>query len=144
MDYSFYFNYYLDYVEYIEINSVGIGPMLGGTGGTIKIYENYKKFKNYRPTLSKIDFPVTFTKPKKFYIPEYANYKNNFFKNYGVLDWLPKNKISESGNLNLAFNSKNAKEVVLFIEGITENGDFILDEKIKCFLHKQKIIGRCD
>ena len=56
--------------------------------------------------------------------------KNNFFKNYGVLDWLPKNKISESGNLNLAFNSKNAKEVVLFIEGITENGDFILDEKI--------------
>ena len=35
-----------------------------------------------------------------------------------------------SGNLNLAFNSKNAKEVVLFIEGITENGDFILDEKI--------------
>jgi len=130
LDYSFYFNYYLDYVEYIEINSVGIGPMTFGPGGTIKIYENYKKFKNYRPTLSKIDFPVTFTKPKKFYIPEYANYKNNFFKNYGVLDWLPKNKISESGNLNLSFNSKNTKEVVLFIEGITENGDFILDEKI--------------
>ncbi|WP_334056177.1 hypothetical protein [Polaribacter sp. P097] len=129
-DYSIYYNYFLDNVEYVEINPLGIGPMQLGTGGTIKVYENYKKFKNYRPALSKIDFPVTFSKSKQFYIPKYANSNNNFFKSYGVLDWLPKNKINESGNLNLSFNSNNVKEIVLYIEGITESGDFILEEKL--------------
>ena len=62
-------------------------------------------------------------------MPEYASYNNKFFKNYGVIDWLPVNKINENGNLNLGFSNNKAKEVILFIEGITEDGTYIIEEK---------------
>jgi len=125
------FNYWIDVVDYIEIDTrPPLFSIKNHAGGTVNIKTKSNAFSKRDVSISTYKAPLTFIKKKKFYIPKYTNYKDVFFKNYGVLDWLPKNKISESGNLNLSFNTKNTKEVVLFIEGITENGDFILDEKI--------------
>lgn len=123
------FLYSMNLVDYVEINSLGISLQPGGKGGTIRIVEDPKKFYIQRETVTKIEFPLSYSKTKKFYVPEYASYNNKFFKNYGVIDWLPVNKINENGNLNLGFSNNKAKEVILFIEGITEDGTYIMEEK---------------
>lgn len=123
------FNYWLNAVDYIDINPLGFGAGFIGNAGIIKIFTDPLKYTVEKETLSKFDFPITFTKPKKFYIPKYENYDDEFFKNYGVIDWLPINKIDENGNLKIIFNNEQPNDLVLYIEGVTEDGTFIVEEK---------------
>lgn len=125
------FNYWLNIVDYIEINPLGFGGGFasGGAGGIVKIFTDPNKFYVKRETLSKFEFPVTFTKPKKFYIPKYENYDDDFFKYFGVIDWLPINKIDEYGNLEITFKNNQSNVVTLYIEGVTEEGTFIVEKK---------------
>lgn len=116
-------------IDFIEIN---LNSLEGGSryrGGVIKIKTNRLTKKNNKKTINEIEFPITFTKPKKFYIPKYENYNDPFFKNYGVIDWLPTKSIDENGMLHLKIDAKKQKEVTLFLQGVSENGFFILDEK---------------
>lgn len=125
LSFDILYGYNLDIVEYINIEPESL---LGG-GGLIEIWTNPKKFSFKRETTKEIEFPVTFTSPKKFYVPKYESYKNDFYKNYGVVDWLPINTINKNGILSVKVNAEQAKEITLFIEGITEDGDFIMDQQ---------------
>ena len=58
-------------------------------------------------------------------MPKYKNYQNSFYRSYGVIDWLPKNKIQEDGTLKVTFKNTDQKNVNLFVEGITADGQFI-------------------
>jgi hypothetical protein len=82
-----------------------------------------------KSTVRKVEFPLTFSKPEKFYSPKYQSYTSKFYKEYGVVDWLPKNKIDENGHLEFNFTNTPLNKITLFIEGITEDGTFILEEK---------------
>lgn len=124
------FFFFLDVVDFIQFDPMGYEPGFGArNAGVVKIITDPKKYQSQRETVSKFDFPITFTKPKKFYVPKYENYDDEFFKNYGVIDWLPINKIDENGNLKIIFNNEQPNDLVLYIEGVTEDGTFIVEEK---------------
>ncbi|MEO0902537.1 MAG: hypothetical protein AAFY00_11155, partial [Bacteroidota bacterium] len=52
-------------------------------------------------------------------------YQSDFFKYYGVLDWLPRLKSDEDGLIKFKYFNVQSLPVTLFIEGITEQGAFI-------------------
>jgi hypothetical protein len=123
------FYYWLDVVDYIEVSSTMTVGFATGRGGSISIFTDPFKYSKEKNTVSKFDFPLTFTAPKKFYSPKYPNYNSQFYKEYGVIDWLPINKIDNQGNIELNFTNVPLKNITLFIEGVTEDGTFILEEK---------------
>ncbi len=135
-DRMFYF--WLDTVDFVVIDQQGWAANFRGSAngvkiyqGVIKVYTNPKKYANTKSNrLTKYSLPLSFSKAKKFYRPKYSNYTDDFFKEYGVIDWFPINKIDTSGNLNLKFWNGQKNTIKLFIEGITQDGAFILEEKI--------------
>ncbi|QXP63689.1 hypothetical protein [Polaribacter sp. HaHaR_3_91] len=121
----FYYNLYN--VEYIDINLRDLsGGLAYGAGGVIRIQTDpLLNSVNKKKTVRKFNFPITFSSSKKFYVPKYKNYQNSFYRSYGVIDWLPKNKIQEDGTLKVTFKNTDQKNVNLFVEGITADGQFI-------------------
>ena len=129
IDYSQLFLYPMIDVDFIEIN---LSSIEGGTrfrGGVIKIKTNPYVKKNKKKTVREIEFPITFTKPKRFYIPKYESYKDPIFKQFGVIDWFATKNINEDGTLQLTFDNKNQKNITLFFQGVTKEGKFIMEEK---------------
>jgi hypothetical protein len=119
------YSYWLTMVDYINVNSnMGIR-----SGGSINIVTDPLKFSKDKKTIKKFEFPITFSKPKKFYTPKYQSYTSEFYKEYGVIDWLPINKIDKNGNLELNITNVPLNNFKVFIEGVTEDGTFIFEEK---------------
>jgi hypothetical protein len=131
-DTGFFYQYFLTAVDYIVLNREGFGEGLRGGGGVIRIYTDPYKLgsKANKINLKKIKFPLTFSKSKKFYSPKYSNYYSRFYKQFGVIDWLPQNSIDKNGDVFLRFENKSKNSFKLFIEGINSNGDFIFEERI--------------
>ncbi|MFY9242230.1 MAG: hypothetical protein WAO74_04310 [Polaribacter sp.] len=125
------FSFNMQIVDYIEINLLDAsGGSIMGVGGSIKIFTDPYKYGVDRTVVSDFEFPISFSSDKKFYVPQYENYNGEFYKNYGVIDWLPANKIDENGNLNFSFYNPQKNDIKLFIEGVTEDGTFVFEEKL--------------
>ena len=122
--------FFLENVDYIEIDRLGFSAGVRGGAGVIRVFtkNNFPSDRITKETVQKFDFPLTFSDSKKFYTPKYKNYENTFYRNYGVIDWFPNKKISKDGYITLDIK-KPSTNFTLFIEGITENGDFIFEEK---------------
>lgn len=121
-------DYKMDWVDYVEINKNGIGEGIRGGGGVIKIFTlpvARRKINNKVKSLNEYKLPLTFSASKKFYVPIYQNYKNQFFRNYGVIDWFPINKINKNGTVTFKIFKSNFSNIVLLIEGIANDGSFI-------------------
>ncbi|MFK8061007.1 MAG: hypothetical protein AB8B78_13065, partial [Polaribacter sp.] len=117
-------------IDYIEIDKLGTGGGVRGGNGIIRIVTNpFKMSKRRAKTTQQFKFPVTFSNSKKFYRPVYENYDSQFYKSFGTIDWLPTNKIDKNGNLNFKFHNNQPNNIRVFIEGITTDGEFILEEK---------------
>lgn len=123
-------NLTLDDIDYIEINRGGLG--LGGRGfnGGLMFYTlNKSGFRSsIKKTAQKHQLPLTFSAKKKFYVPKYRYYSDDFYKGYGVIDWKPELKVDDKGNTSFTI-AKPEVPIILFIEGITNNGLFIFEEK---------------
>ncbi|GAA4966813.1 hypothetical protein [Algibacter aquimarinus] len=132
-NFGFLSNFSLQTVDYIEINKTGIGYGLRGGGGVINIVTNpdlIRQNTGVKNSVGEYKFPLTFAKDKKFYVPKYDLYNDNFYKGYGVIDWIPDAKIDNNGNLSFTvFNPAN-NNIKLFIEGVTSNGEFISETKV--------------
>ena len=88
-------------------------------------------FKN-NPQLSQfqeIKIPLTFTAPTKFYAPKYTSYQSKFFKEYGVIDWIPNMSVDENGTISFKISNQSGNNIKLFIEGTANNGSFISEVK---------------
>lgn len=117
-------------IDHIEINRSGFGEGIRGGNGVIRIVTDpFKRSSRKSNTTRKFKFPLTFSTSKKFYTPIYENYNSKFYSNYGVIDWLPINSIDKNGVLNLSLKNEHTNAVKLFIEGITNNGEFISETK---------------
>ncbi len=131
LDNTILFNLSMNIVDYVEFNRSSFGEGFTNNDGVIRIVTNPMKF--YQPikrqTTTEIKFPLTFSNPKKFYAPKYNSYTDNFYKKYGVVDWLPLNKIDENGNLNLDIKNIKTDKLTLFFEGVSADGEFIFDKK---------------
>ncbi|WP_084221633.1 hypothetical protein [Winogradskyella sp. PG-2] len=130
VDTSIFYQYSLTNVGYIEINRLGIGEGLRGGKGVIKIYSSTKgsKSTNNQDSVQDFKLPLSFSAEKKFYVPKYNSYFNDFYKGYGVIGWEPKVIIDKNGNASFKI-VKPRGEITLFIEGIANNGSFIFEEK---------------
>ncbi|WP_228853551.1 hypothetical protein [Aegicerativicinus sediminis] len=117
-------------IDYIVFNDSGLGGSQLDYGGSIKIYTDPKVPFNYSsPTVLSQEYPLTFSRPNKFYAPKYTFYTNSFFKEYGVIEWLPLLKANKRGMVEFRIEDHDYKSFKLFIEGVSENGSFISEEK---------------
>ncbi|WP_299066151.1 hypothetical protein, partial [uncultured Polaribacter sp.] len=92
---SILLNFSMSVVDYVEFDKSSFTEGFTNGQGVIRIITDPMKFyyKTNRQTTTEIKFPITFSKAKKFYVPKYNSYTDNFYKKYGVVDWLPMNKI---------------------------------------------------
>ena len=123
------YNFGLFDVEYIEINKQGFGSgLVNSRAGAISIKTNPLLNTVNKKTVRKFEFPITFSTQKKFYVPKYKNYTSSFYKNYGVINWLPINSINENGEIKVKIKNHKQNNIKMFIEGVTGNGEFISEE----------------
>ena len=116
-------------IEFIEIDRHGIGGGLSSPDGFIKIYsKNPSRKAHSKKMTSSYNFPLTFSESKTFYAPEYRYYNDDFYKHYGTIDWKPQLYLDKNGNISFKIAKPNIP-ITLYLEGITNDGSFIFDEK---------------
>lgn len=120
--------YNMDIVDYIVIDKSGFGQGLRGSGGVIKIFTDHKLLNKNHPelrTFQETEIPLTFETPKTFYTPKYSSYQSRFYREYGVIKWLPKLRLDENGNISFKIGNQEGPNIKLFIEGTANDGSFI-------------------
>lgn len=72
-----------------------------------------------------------FSESKEYYQPKYSTLPTELFESYGTLHWEPKINLGKNNiYTSLKVPVLNQKKMILFIEGITNDGSFILEKKI--------------
>ncbi|MFC0603278.1 hypothetical protein [Winogradskyella pulchriflava] len=121
---------YLSDIESIEFNRFGVDDGFRSPNGMVKIYTkdevDVNRYDN--KTTQTYKLPLTFSADKKFYTPKYKYYHDNFYKSYGTIAWEPKLITNTNGNVTLKI-AKPKTAVKLYIEGIANDGSFIIEEK---------------
>ena len=116
-------SYRVSNIDFVEIDTG-----FYGISGHLVIYSKKDNPPGFnKKTVSEFNFPLTFSKEKKYYTPKFYNYSDEFFESFGVVAWKAKHNIG-NGNIRIAIANYN-KPVTLFIEGLTSNGTFISEEK---------------
>lgn len=105
-----------------------IGNMFNAEG-IIKIYlkDSYSQKRNLTDTEYIIE--KGFNKFKRFKNMKYTNIYSKGFKNYGVIGWSPQIITDYDGQFKFSFTNYNLTNYKLIIEGITNDGQLIFDEK---------------
>ncbi|WP_460218438.1 hypothetical protein [Psychroserpens sp. MEBiC05023] len=122
----------LDQIEWVEVNKSGVGGgMRSGGAGLIRIKTKPASKVKLPSTevYGTYDIPLKFSVAKKFYIPEYVSYETDFFKEFGVVDWMPNLTLNNDGQLQFAIINKDIKHFKVHIEGVINNGTFISEDK---------------
>lgn len=132
LDYNMLLNFDMSHVDYVTINKLGFGEGFRGSCGVIRIYTDpnisYRN-KTAFPPYQEIDIPLTFSEPKKFYAPKYQSYSNQFYNDYGVVDWIPNLKIDGNGIITFKISDNQQTNVSFYIEGTADNGKFLSEVK---------------
>ncbi|WP_299054507.1 hypothetical protein [uncultured Polaribacter sp.] len=130
-DFSILSNFDMSIIDYIEVNRNGFGEGIRGGAGVVKIFTDpsLTVVKNDTKSTQEFQFPVTFSKEKIYYTPKYQNYNSSFYRSYGVIDWLPINKIDNKNNIQFNIENIQYNSVKIFIEGYSNDGTFISETK---------------
>jgi len=128
---EFLVNFDMSRVDYIAYDRHGFGEGLRGSGGVIKIYtSNVFPGKKQNQYFRKFDFPLAFSEPKTYYVPKYEYYNTDFYKEYGVVDWIPNAQIDNTGNLNFTVFNPAGTNMKIYIEGISNKGIVLLNNTL--------------
>ncbi|MFY0629019.1 MAG: hypothetical protein JXR05_01490 [Flavobacteriaceae bacterium] len=123
----------MDIVDFIEINKGGIGMGVRGGRTWIRIITNptlsFQDANAAGKRVSKYPFSLTFSKAKKYYTPIYSSYNSDFFKNYGVISWIPNVKFANDGTATFKIPRNYNDSMILHIEGIVNGTDIISQTK---------------
>lgn len=129
LDRSIIDNLPLLYVDFVEVDRRDISRTSNSSGGIVKIYTDFKnRPSNNVKTTQDYELPLAFSTKKKFYVPNYKYYNDDFFKGYGTIDWKPELTTDANGNVTLKIAQPEVP-ITLFIEGIANDGSFIFEEK---------------
>ncbi|WP_298761083.1 hypothetical protein [uncultured Psychroserpens sp.] len=131
VDLDVLYKFSMEVVDYVEVNKGGIGGGIRGAAGIIKIYTDpHKKFKvKTKVSFTQYNIPLTYTTPKRFYVPKYSVFDSKFFKEYGVIDWIPNARFDTNGELSLkVLNTKSP--IRLYVEGIV-NSQELMSQQIE-------------
>ncbi|MBC3845603.1 hypothetical protein H8K90_04380 [Winogradskyella echinorum] len=130
MDTSIFSQMPMSNIDYVELDPSGFGMGIRGNQGVIKIYtlqgSAYKSVN--RETAQKYSLPLTFSGKKKFYVPKYRYYNDDFYKGYGTISWKPELVTDANGDISIKIKQPEVP-VTLYIEGIANDGSFIFEEK---------------
>ena len=123
---SMFYNFPIQQVDYVEINKTGMGEGFMGANGTIKVYTKRDSHFSSKPInrIQEFTIPVAYAKEKEYYVPKYENTSDEFFQNYGVIDWKPQVRF-EKGKAAVINIKKPEVDFQLIIEGVTSEGDLI-------------------
>jgi hypothetical protein len=66
-----------------------------------------------------------FETARTFYTPRYIDYTIPSFKEYGVVHWTPNFTLTGTERKNVTIFNTGLKDITLYVEGITSNGDLI-------------------
>ena len=122
----------MDIVDYIEIRKEGPGTE-GGLRPIVTIVTDSKflfedtSYANNR--ISSYPFLLTFSAPKEYYTPMYSSYSSDFFRNFGVISWIPNVKFDENNTATFKISRKYKDVMRLRIEGIINGKDLISETK---------------
>ena len=121
----------MDIVDYVTVNDDGIGEGFIGNNGVIRIYTSLDFVREKQNNSFKsFEFPMAFSKKRAFYVPKYDVYNDAFFEQFGLFDWIPDGKIDAAGNLTFTVYNPVDNNMKLFIEGVTDQGEFISEIKV--------------
>jgi hypothetical protein len=130
-DKTIFYQYSLSNIDYIEINKTGMGSGLIGTNGSIKIYSDFTVSASNNPSrvrIQKIEFPLAYAVDKQFYVPKYQNTRDEFYQQYGVIDW--KSKLIAGKDKNISIEIKKPEvDFKMIIEGFSATGDLFYEVK---------------
>lgn len=123
----------MDIVDFIEINRGGIGMGVRGGRTWIRIVTNptlsFQDANSAGKRVSRYPFSLTFSSPKKYYTPVYSSYSSEFFRNYGVISWIPNVKFSDDGTATFKIPRNYDDSIILYIEGIINGNNIISQTK---------------
>lgn len=128
-DFDMLYNFSMQLIDEIFIDKYATNIQSKGGGGVIKIYtnQNYKS----KPAKSKSkNFIIQngFSQKIAFTNPDYEDLMGEGFKNYGTISWIPNSEKSEN-SIQFTIPTLGQKEVLLFTEGISEDGKMISKTK---------------
>jgi hypothetical protein len=113
-------------IDYVEINKTGMGGGFREANGSIKIHLDYTGSKSFNigNRVQNFKFPVSYAANKKYYIPRYPNKNDEFFVNYGVIDWKPELIATKTKTVDFKV-LKPEVDYQMIIEGFTSDGKLI-------------------
>ena len=133
LDTSILYQIQLQDVDYIEFTKRGMGSTgFIGNNLKVKIYTNFKTGNfnfNQNSSISEYEVPIAFSANRRYYTPKYPNTSDQFYKEFGVIDWKPDLKTEEDNSTRISF-PKPEVPFTLYIEGIADDGSFIYQEKL--------------
>ncbi len=130
-DFGILLNQPINTVDYIVIDRNGFGQGLRGNAGVIRIYTDptLSPDRFYGKNYQEFDVPIVFSDQKRFYTPVYGLYSSPFFREFGVIGWLPNLSTNENGFLSFNIENIPVSEINLYIEGISEDGSYMSEMK---------------
>lgn len=131
-DFNLLLNYSLIYIDEIYINKRGFGGGIGASNGIIRIYTK-KGFgaekSSIRIKSGSLLIEDGFQPITAYKTPNYTNFSNEGFLNYGTINWIPRVQTDENGNFKFAFPNLYQSSVKIIIEGISSDGQVISEVK---------------
>lgn len=98
-------------------------------GGQIYLYSNKKKRNLSEDAFQKVISPIGFASEKTYYTPNYNTSDVTTFKKYAAIFWKP-NLLFDQKNYTFSIPHFNQKNIRVFLEGITNEGAIIYEEKV--------------
>lgn len=133
----------MEEVDYIVIDKGLGGTSYGGNlpqptaAGVIEIKTRTNSDYTAYNYASYYKVPLTFADYEKFYVPEYIDYTSDFFKQFGVIDWIAYPFYNQDNqSLEFEFIDRGYNAVKLFIQG-TDNEGKLYSEEVKLELTRQ-------
>lgn len=122
-------NFSMQLIDEIFIDKYATNIQSKGGGGVIKIYtnQNYKS-KAAKPKSKSFIIQNGFSQTIGFTNPEYDDLSGEGFNNYGTISWLPNSERTEK-SIQFTIPTLGQKEIIIFTEGISEDGKMISKTK---------------
>lgn len=126
VDAGILYRFPLHNIDYVSIDRSG--SSLEGSGRPVlKVYSdltNRNDITRNRNSIQEFEIPLTYSRKKTFYTPEYENTNDQFFQKFGVIDWKSE-LVSKDGEDISFFIQKPEVDYQLIVEGITSDGTLI-------------------
>ena len=109
-------------IDEIYFTRNGLAGDVDASGGVIRVYRKQGAVSPINSSFAEKLVKNSFTRPKKFYRPDYISYDSQNFIEYGVVHWEPNISTNKNGEAILTIPDNGLQQIKLFVEGMGEDG----------------------